>query len=118
MRLVPAGQMRYRIDLQEKQAGTPSEYGDAAETWQTVHSGVPAKVADLGGGELFRAKQVHAEAQSEVTFWRVAGVTTAWRFVWHAPDGPHYLYPLEMSTDECFRQMQFLCKERPEEAQP
>lgn len=112
MKLVDPGRFRHRIDVERPAAATQGELGDAAPTWETLYSNIPCDVDSLGGGELFRARQVHAESTDQVTMWYAADIDTQCRFVEHAVEGDRYLYPVSETHDGNHRQKQFICKQR------
>ena len=82
--------------------------GDQAETWVTFADQVPADVQWLAGTELWRAKQVHAEATVRVEIRYQAQMTAGCRVLF----GTALLYPLSVTPDHKRRRQIALCKER------
>lgn len=109
--MIDAGKLRTKITYQEKTAGTPSEYGDAAEVWTDVCD-MFADVQVMSGNKLFQAKQIHAEATAQITIHYNANILPSGRFA----IGTRYLYPISVSADPLNRFQTCLCRERVEVA--
>jgi SPP1 family predicted phage head-tail adaptor len=107
MKLIPAGRMRHWVKLQKPGQSAPDAFGATVETWTDV-AGLHAEVLDLGGTELFRAQQVHAEGTVQVQPWYFPTLQPTWRFLF----GSRVLNILHVCNDTANRQMQCICKER------
>lgn len=112
---LPSGAFRHRVSLQRPTEGPQTDLGDSPRIWLTAYFRIPAEVESLGGSELYRARQVHAESNTAITFWYQGDFDTKWRIVEHAKEGDRYHYPVSVSHDGQHRQMQVLCSERPDD---
>jgi SPP1 family predicted phage head-tail adaptor len=69
-----AGQLRHRIAIERR----PVEYderGHESADWTTIQRDIPAKVSELSGRELERARQVVAEASIQITTRRTVATS-------------------------------------------
>jgi SPP1 family predicted phage head-tail adaptor len=107
MKLIPAGRMRHWVTIQAPGQSAADQFGATVETYTDVGH-VPAEVLDLGGTELWRAQQVHAEGTVQVQLWYFSGLTPAYRFLF----GTRVLNILHVCNDVANRQMQCVCRER------
>ena len=66
-----AGDLPHRISIQTR-TETDDEHGAFDEDWDTVQSRLAAKVVELAGRDLERARQIDPRASHEVhlRFWR------------------------------------------------
>lgn len=79
---LPAGRLRERIDIQSV-TRTLDDSGTPVDVWADVAANVPAEVLAVAGGEQFRGRQVHAEANMVfIIRWR-SDVTVYNRVVWN-----------------------------------
>lgn len=107
MHLIPAGRMRHQVTIQKPVQAAPDSFGGVAETFHN-EAIVWAEVLSLGGNELWRAHEVHAEAESQVTLWYYPGLSPQHRFKF----GTRYLNILSITSDPANRQQVCICKER------
>ena len=107
---VIAGDLRERLAYQTVSEGTPSQYGDSAQIWNTLSS-LWAEVTILSGRELLAAKEIHAEAQLRVVIRYNAAVDSSGRFYWNG----NYVYPASIVPDPLQRKMTCICYMRPGE---
>ncbi len=59
------GRLRHKVELQRKSSSGYDSLGQPIGTWQTIDT-FPAKVEDLSGRELERARQMVSEATVRV----------------------------------------------------
>lgn len=76
-----AGRLRERITIQQS-TKTRDASGTPIDTWSDFAVDLPAESIAVGGGEMLRGRQVHAEAtQVFITRYR-EGITVRMRVVW------------------------------------
>jgi len=76
-----AGRLRERIKIQQA-AITQDSSGTPIETWSDVAS-LPAESIAVGGGEMLRGRQVHAEATQVFVVRYRTGLNTRQRILWN-----------------------------------
>lgn len=82
-----AGDLRHRVSLQTR-TEVPDGHDGFTETWTTVQSRVAARVIQLVGRDLERARQIDPRSTHEVRvrFWRTYADTFDGgraRLIWH-----------------------------------
>ena len=77
-----AGQFRHVINI-ERRAMSFDDLGHEQESWKVIARNIRAKVEELSGRELERAKQLVAESTHSVTIRIPQDVTTSDRIVYN-----------------------------------
>ena len=91
MKSINAGNLRHKVTILKRTAGSNDEYGGATYTW-SEHSTQHAMVAPFRGDERFVAQQVQAEISHQVTIRYTADTTTEMRI-------HHDLHPANISSN-------------------
>ena len=107
MKTPRAGKMRNRVTYQTRVLGAPNELGEQKAIWSNVAT-VYAEVISMTGSELYRAKQIHAEATIQITVRYDSRYSPAGRFL----IGAREIYPLSVNGDQLNRFQTCLCKEQ------
>lgn len=61
-----AGQYRHRVDIQDWTSVRDEETGGFTEAWETVFSGVPARIAPASGKEFLAAQAIQSEINTRI----------------------------------------------------
>ncbi len=83
---VKPSQMRFRVDIQQKQR-TIDANGITSETWVNVATSVPANVYALSGGELVAVAQTVSQYNARITIYKRSDINASMRIVF---DGRNY----------------------------
>lgn len=76
-----AGQLRHRLDLQEKQETQDQTTGDVTAQWVTVAAALAASIEPLSAREFVAAQAVDSGVSVRVTIRARAGVVAKMRLV-------------------------------------
>lgn len=102
-----AGNLRYRVTIQESALGTADSYGAQAEVWSDVDT-IWAEVRTLDAIEGWKAKQSQPEATVQVKMRYNTDMTSDKRLLFDS----RYLYPLSVVADIKKTEMRVLCREK------
>ena len=75
-----AGELRHEVAIQAA-TETRDAVGQVVQTWSTAAT-VRAAIWPLRGDELYRARQIHPEADSRIRIRYYSGLTTAYRLLY------------------------------------
>ena len=77
-----AGELRHRIDIVTPVSGAQDGYGNARETWTTLHATVPAAIVPTASREVYAGNKIDTIASHIVTIRYIAGITVKMRVKW------------------------------------
>lgn len=72
-----AGQLRYKVDLEQRSATQTGNMGSLGNTWSTVASGLYARIEPAGSTESKAGGAYVSSTTHLVTIWYRAGVVPA-----------------------------------------
>lgn len=78
---IPAGNLRHRVSIQQKQISQNPVSGELTETWADVWTNVPAAVEPLSAREFIAAQSFQSEVSTRITIRYRAGITAAMRIL-------------------------------------
>jgi len=106
---VRAGQLRHRVTLQQRAAGSPQQHasGEPDDAWSDVAT-VWAAVEPLAGRELFAAQAHHSEVTGRIRLRYREGITAAMRFTF---EGRIYNIVAPIDSSERHRELAFFVAE-------
>lgn len=89
--MISAGRMIHRVDI-EKPVRSENETGESVITgWVKVIRDVPCRVNEQTSIEVYRARQVQADASHLVEMRWTTLLKPSWRLRWLRPDGDRFL---------------------------
>ena len=78
---ISAGQLRHRVDIEERMATQDAATGETIYTWTPLYKSVPASIEPLSVREFITAQAGQSEISARITIRYRAGLTAAMRIV-------------------------------------
>jgi SPP1 family predicted phage head-tail adaptor len=74
-------ELRHRVDIESRVSKQDPDTGDVSVKWQTLHAGVPARIAPLSVREFVASQSMQSSITAKITIRYHAGLTAGMRIV-------------------------------------